>query len=35
MLLIETKKGLKVYTIKNKYLCECDEFKKMGLKENE
>lgn len=22
MLLIETKKGLKVYTIKNKYLCE-------------
>ena len=23
MLLIETKKGLKVYTIKNKYLCEC------------
>lgn len=23
MLLIETKKGLKVYTIINKYLCEC------------
>lgn len=23
MLLIENKKGLKVYTIKNKYLCEC------------
>lgn len=23
MLLIDTKKGLKVYTIKNKYLCEC------------
>lgn len=23
MLLIENKKGMKVYTIKNKYLCEC------------
>lgn len=23
MLLIENKKGFKVYTIKNKYLCEC------------
>lgn len=23
MLLIENKKSMKVYTIKNKYLCEC------------
>lgn len=30
MLLIENKKGFKVYTIKNKYLCECGVLNEKG-----